>query len=399
MPDRLNKTGGQSVGGGVAGLKQGNQKGEGREQASTQGISGRKQLEKGDKSTDNKKGKTPDKSGVAQKQKKGLTGPKKAAILLRALGEETASEILKHLTEEEIQKITEEMLTLDIIPKRTVKEVLDEFTRMSKQDVMTGSGLEYIQKILTNVFGPAKAAAIMERLKIFLRMGGETGMGVLHDLDAQAIANFIKKEHPQTMAVVLAYLDPKKAVEVLQYLPKELYGEIAERIARLDRLAPGVIDEIGIVLDEEYRAIGTSKRVGGINSLAEMVMNAAPGLERDLLSSIEQKNPELAEELRQRMFTFDDIVKIHDRYIGVILREVDREVLLKALKAASEPVKRKILGAMSERARKMLMEELETMGPVRRIDAEKAQQEILRIIRRLEQQGEIVVPRGEQDVV
>jgi len=335
----------------------------------------------------------------SERQKKGLTGPRKVAILLRALGEETASEILKHLNEEEIQKITEEMLTLDIIPKRTVKEVLDEFVKLSKQDVIIGSGLEYIQKILTNVFGPAKAAAIMERLKIFLKMGGEASMGVLHDLDAQSIANFIKKEHPQTMAVVLAYLDPKKAIEVMQYLPKELYGEIAERIAHLDRLAPGVVDEIGIVLDEEYRTVGATKRVGGINSLAEIIMNAPPGIEKDLLSAIEQRNPELAEELKQRMFTFDDIVRIHDRYIGVILREVDREVLLKALKAASEPVKRKILNAMSERARKILLEELESIGPVRRLDAERAQQEILKVIRRLEQQGEIVVPRGEQDVV
>lgn len=329
-----------------------------------------------------------------------IKGPRKVAILLRALGEEQASEILKMLTEEEIQKITEEMISLDVIPKKLVKEVLDDFIKETRQDVLAGSGLEFIQKLLTNVFGPAKAAAIMERLKIFLKIsGGDTGLGVLHDLDAQSIANFIKKEHPQTMAVVLAYLDPKKAIEVLQFLPKDIYGEVLERMAKLDRLAPGVVDEIGIVLDEEYRTIGATKRVGGVNALAEIVMNAPPGLEKELLDRIEKQNPELAEEIKQRMFTFDDIVKIHDRYISLILREVDREVLLKALKGASETVKRKILGAMSERARKVMIEELETMPPVRRIDVEKAQQEILKVIRRLEQQGEIVVPRGEADVV
>ncbi len=336
-----------------------------------------------------------------QKEERVLTGPKKVAILLRALGEEYASEILRMLSEEEVQKITEEMLKLSIIPKKIVKEVLDEFVSLSRQDVLTGSGYEFIYKILTNVFGPAKANAIMERLKIFVKAtgGSDVSMGILHDLDAQSIANFIKKEHPQTMAVVLAYLEPKKALEVLQFLPKDIYAEVLERIARLDRLAPGVVDEIGIVLDEEYRTIGGTRRVGGVSALAEIVMNAPPGLEKELLERIERQNPELAEEIKQRMFTFDDIVKIHDRYISVILREIDREVLLKALKGASESVKRKILGAMSERARKVLQEELETMPPVRRIDVEKAQQEILKVIRRLEQQGEIVVPRGKEDVV
>jgi flagellar motor switch protein FliG len=338
---------------------------------------------------------------LKQKEERALTGPKKVAILLRALGEEYASEILKMLTEEEVQKITEEMLKLSIIPKKVVKEVLDEFVSLSRQDVLTGSGYEFIYKILTNVFGPAKANAIMERLKIFVKASGgsEVSMGILHDLDAQSIANFIKKEHPQTMAVVLAYLDPKKALDVLQFLPKDIYAEVLERIAKLDRLSPGVVDEIGIVLDEEYRTIGGARRVGGVNALAEIVMNAPPGLEKELLERIEKQNPELAEEIKQRMFTFDDIVKIHDRYISVILREIDREVLLKALKGASELVKRKILGAMSERARKVLQEELETMPPVRKIDVEKAQQEILKVIRRLEQQGEIVVPRGKEDVV
>ncbi|MFZ8805033.1 MAG: flagellar motor switch protein FliG [Candidatus Calescibacterium sp.] len=338
---------------------------------------------------------------LKQKEERALTGPKKVAILLRALGEEYASEILKMLTEEEVQKITEEMLKLSIIPKKVVKEVLDEFISLSRQDVLTGSGYEFIYKILTNVFGPAKANAIMERLKIFVKASGgsEVSMGILHDLDAQSIANFIKKEHPQTMAVVLAYLDPKKALDVLQFLPKDIYAEVLERIAKLDRLSPGVVDEIGIVLDEEYRTIGGARRVGGVNALAEIVMNAPPGLEKELLERIEKQNPELAEEIKQRMFTFDDIVKIHDRYISVILREIDREVLLKALKGASEPVKRKILGAMSERARKVLQDELETMPPVRRIDVERAQQEILKVIRRLEQQGEIVVPRGKEDVV
>jgi flagellar motor switch protein FliG len=338
---------------------------------------------------------------LKQKEERALTGPKKVAILLRALGEEYASEILKMLTEEEVQKITEEMLKLSIIPKKVVKEVLDEFVSLSRQDVLTGSGYEFIYKILTNVFGPAKANAIMERLKIFVKAsaGSEVSMGILHDLDAQSIANFIKKEHPQTMAVVLAYLDPKKALDVLQFLPKDIYAEVLERIAKLDRLSPGVVDEIGIVLDEEYRTIGGARRVGGVNALAEIVMNAPPGLEKELLERIEKQNPELAEEIKQRMFTFDDIVKIHDRYISVILREIDREVLLKALKGASELVKRKILGAMSERARKVLQEELETMPPVRKIDVEKAQQEILKVIRRLEQQGEIVVPRGKEDVV
>ena len=338
---------------------------------------------------------------LKQKEERALTGPKKVAILLRALGEEYASEILKMLTEEEVQKITEEMLKLSIIPKKVVKEVLDEFVSLSRQDVLTGSGYEFIYKILTNVFGPAKANAIMERLKIFVKAygGSEVSMGILHDLDAQSIANFIKKEHPQTMAVVLAYLDPKKALDVLQFLPKDIYAEVLERIAKLDRLSPGVVDEIGIVLDEEYRTIGGARRVGGVNALAEIVMNAPPGLEKELLERIEKQNPELAEEIKQRMFTFDDIVKIHDRYISVILREIDREVLLKALKGASEIVKRKILGAMSERARKVLQEELETMPPVRKIDVEKAQQEILKVIRRLEQQGEIVVPRGKEDVV
>lgn len=362
-------------------------------------------------SEDQKKGQQKEKQQEEQKkseeQKKPLEekkpkrgGPRKVAILLRVLGEDKVAEILKGLTEEEIQKVTEELLRLEFVSKKEVKEVLDEFISLTRQDIIPMAGYDYIHKILTSVFGPAKASAIMERMKIFFNTGGSgASLSVLHDLDAVSIANFIKKEHPQTMAVVLAYLEPKKAVEVLSYLPKELYGEVLERMAYLDRLAPGVVDEIGILLDEEYRTVGSAKRVGGVGALAEIVTNAPPGLEKDIVEQIDKTNPELAEQVRQLMFTFDDVVKIHDRYIGIILREVDREVLIKALKGASPQVKQKILGAMSERARKVLMEELEVMPPVRRIDVEKAQQEILKIIRRLEQQGEIVVPRGEKDVV
>lgn len=362
-------------------------------------------------SEDQKKGQQKEKQQEEQKkseeQRKPLEekkpkrgGPRKVAILLRVLGEDKVAEILKALTEEEIQKVTEELLRLEFVSKKEVKEVLDEFISLTRQDIIPMAGYDYIHKILTSVFGPAKASAIMERMKIFFNTGGSgASLSVLHDLDAVSIANFIKKEHPQTMAVVLAYLEPKKAVEVLSYLPKELYGEVLERMAYLDRLAPGVVDEIGILLDEEYRTVGSAKRVGGVGALAEIVANAPPGLEKDIVEQIDKTNPELAEQVRQLMFTFDDVVKIHDRYIGIILREVDREVLIKALKGASPQVKQKILGAMSERARKVLMEELEVMPPVRRIDVEKAQQEILKIIRRLEQQGEIVVPRGEKDVV
>lgn len=362
-------------------------------------------------SEDQKKGQQKEKQQEEQKkseeQRKPLEekkpkrgGPRKVAILLRVLGEDKVAEILKGLTEEEIQKVTEELLRLEFVSKKEVKEVLDEFISLTRQDIIPMAGYDYIHKILTSVFGPAKASAIMERMKIFFNTGGSgASLSVLHDLDAVSIANFIKKEHPQTMAVVLAYLEPKKAVEVLSYLPKELYGEVLERMAYLDRLAPGVVDEIGILLDEEYRTVGSAKRVGGVGALAEIVTNAPPGLEKDIVEQIDKTNPELAEQVRQLMFTFDDVVKIHDRYIGIILREVDREVLIKALKGASPQVKQKILGAMSERARKVLMEELEVMPPVRRIDVEKAQQEILKIIRRLEQQGEIVVPRGEKDVV
>lgn len=344
--------------------------------------------------------KKEEKKAVEEKRPR-RSGPRKVAILLRVLGEEKVAEILRSLTEEEIQKVTEELLRLEYVSKKEIREVLDEFISTTRQDIVPVAGYEYIHRILTSVFGPAKASAIMERMKIFFNTGGSSGasLSVLHDLDALSIANFIKKEHPQTMAVVLAYLEPKKAVEVLSYLPKELYGEVLERMANLDRLAPGVVDEIGILLDEEYRTVGSTKRVGGIGALAEVVANAPPGLERDIIEQIDKANPELAERIRQIMFTFDDIVKIHDRYIGIILREVDREMLLKALKGASPQVKQKILGAMSERARKVIMEELEVMPPVRRIDVEKAQQEILKIIRRLEQQGEIVVPRGEKDVV
>lgn len=362
-------------------------------------------------SEDQKKGQQKEKQQEEQKKaeeqkkppeekKPKKSGPRKVAILLRVLGEDKVAEILKGLTEEEIQKVTEELLRLEFVSKKEVKEVLDEFISLTRQDIIPMAGYDYIHKILTSVFGPAKASAIMERMKIFFNTGGSgASLSVLHDLDAVSIANFIKKEHPQTMAVVLAYLEPKKAVEVLSYLPKELYGEVLERMAHLDRLAPGVVDEIGILLDEEYRTVGSAKRVGGVGALAEIVTNAPPGLEKDIIEQIDKTNPELAEQVRQLMFTFDDIVKIHDRYIGIILREVDREVLIKALKGASPQVKQKILGAMSERARKVLMEELEVMPPVRRIDVEKAQQEILKIIRRLEQQGEIVVPRGEKDVV
>ena len=335
-----------------------------------------------------------------------LPGPKKAAILLMALGEDVAEQVIKNLPEELVEKLTEEMANLNVIPKEVAENVAKEFVNTAKKDVIVRSGLDYIKNILSKVFSPARANAILERLRIFMGGLGEAGINTIRNADPAAIANFISKEHPQVQAVILAYLGPKKAVEVLQYLPPETYGDLLRRIANLDRLGQGVLDEIGIVIDEEFSGLKGSQKVGGLNSVVEIIQNLPPDLDEKVLSNLEKIDKDLAQKIRESLFTFDDLAEFSLKTLEKIINPLHqeggvefRETLLKAIKGLPDEKKKKFLACFPERIRKQLIEELKSMGPIPKSEVEEAKRKIVQSILKYAREGKIVLPRRGEEFV
>ncbi|GIX47049.1 MAG: flagellar motor switch protein FliG [Candidatus Tectimicrobiota bacterium] len=320
-----------------------------------------------------------------------LTGPEKAAILLLTLGEEVAPLVLQHLSEQEIQRLSNYISYLQDVEAPVVEQVLSEFDELVHgANSLIAGGKEYVRKLLLKVLDPKKADAILNNLSMPTM---ETGLEALKWLDAKTIARFLQNEHPQTIAVILAHLEPPQAGSVLGFLPPALQADVVLRIAKLERVPPGVIQELDKVLRHELKAAGAleSRQVGGVAAVAEILNNVDQASEREILNRIEETNASLAEEIRQLMFVFEDLLYVDDRGIQTILKEVANEDLVLALKTASEPLRDKIFRNMSQRAAQMLREELEVMGPVRVSDVEKAQQKITQVAKRLESEGKIVL--------
>ena len=328
-----------------------------------------------------------------------LTGPQKAAIFLMLMGEEFTSEVYKYLDEEDIKRIGIEMAKIDYIPSEAVKKILEEANIEAKEMLGDLSVVpeEFLKQSLLKAYGE-KGKELYEEIK--KEIGPET-FKKLRKLDPKTIASFLSNEHPQTVAIILAHLDPDLSGQVLQLLPEKIRGEVLLRIALLNKVDPEIVKEISNALEAELQSVGgvLGKKIGGPEKAAEVLSHAGRELEDELLTEIEDENPTLAEEIRRYLFTFEDFLKVDDFSIQTLLREISTDDLKLALKGASPEVKEKFFRNMSKRAADLLKDELELMPPVRVTEVEKAQQNIIKTAKKLEQEGKIVLTRGEEEFV
>lgn len=335
---------------------------------------------------------------IALSKEEKLTGQKKAAIFLVSLDEETAAEIFKHLSAKEIEKISVEIANLEAVRSSTIKEITSEFSKLMKaQEFYAKGGLEFAQAVLEKAFGLNEAKELIEKIK---SMSQVRGFSTLKRADSGQLVNFLSKEHPQTIALILSNLPPDQTADVLGELPEELRVDVAYRIATLGKISPHLLHEIEEVVDSLAESVISEdmSKTGGTQALAEILNKANKSTESSVLSHIEEFDPELASQIKSLMFVFEDIVLIDDRGIQKILKHVDKKDLSLALKGADEAIREKIFGNMSERAAQLLKEDLEFLGPVRLKEVEEAQRRIIEVIKQLEDEGEIYVAgRGKED--
>ncbi len=338
-------------------------------------------------------------AGGAKKNKslKELTGRQKAAIFLVTIGSEISAEIFKHLREDEIETLTFEIARLETIESDQKDAILMEFQElMMAAEFITTGGIDYARELLEKSLGSQKAIDIINRLTSSLQV---RPFDFIRRTDPAHLLNFIQQEHPQTIALILAYLEPNKASIILQSLPHEVQSDVARRIATMDRTSPEVLREVERVLEKKLSTLSSEDytAAGGVESIVEILNLVDRSSEKQIIEALEDEDPELAEEIKKRMFVFEDIVMLDDRAIQKVMREVDSQELAKALKSVDTEVQDKIFRNMSKRAAGMLKEDMEYMGPIRLKDVEEAQQKIVSIIRHLEDTGEIVVARSGED--
>ncbi|MCS6948882.1 MAG: flagellar motor switch protein FliG [bacterium] len=323
-----------------------------------------------------------------------LSSRQKAAVMIVAMGPEVAGKVLRHLDEEEVEQITLEIARMGKISPEVREAIIEEFHELCvAQEYIAEGGLQHARQVLENAFGPEKANELITRVIQAMQI---VPFDFIKKTDPSQLLNFIQDEHPQTIALILAYLPPNQAAQVLQGLPPELRADVALRIAIMDRTPPDVIREVERVLERKLSSVISQDftTAGGVKALVELLNWVDRTSERMILDSLSETNPELAEEVKKMMFVFEDIIQLDDRSIQAVLKEVDMKELALALKGCSEEVRQRIFKNMSERAANMLKEEMEFMGPVRLRNVEEAQQRIVAIIRRMEEAGEIVISRG-----
>ncbi|WP_096225526.1 flagellar motor switch protein FliG [Geobacillus sp. FJAT-46040] len=335
---------------------------------------------------------------MAKRERKGgLSGRQKAAILLISLGPDVSASVYKHLSEEEIEKLTLEISNVRQVTAEQKEEVLEEFRQLAlAQDYIAQGGIAYAKEVLEKALGPDKAMQIINRLTSTLMV---RPFDFARKADPMQLLNFIQNEHPQTIALILSYLEPAQAGQILSALPQEMQADVARRIALMDSTSPEIINEVEQILERRLSAtvVQDYTQAGGIEAVVEVLNQVDRSTERTILDALEIQDPELAEEIKRRMFVFEDIVTLDHRAIQRVIREVDNNDLMLALKVASDEVKNIIFRNMSTRMAETFKEEMEYMGPIRLRDVEEAQSRIVAVIRRLEEAGEIVIARGGGD--
>lgn len=324
--------------------------------------------------------------------KENLTGKQKAAVLCLVLGEDVTSEIFKRLDDDEVQDISREISVMGAIPADVTDRVIEEFYNLTlAKEYMTIGGIEYAKKVLIKSLGPEEARKIIDRLIKLLEKSA--GFSSLEKINPQQLSKFIQNEHPQTIALILAHLSASQAAELISALPEDMRTEIVIRMANLEEISPEIVKKIASVLDQKLEALGSYslEEYGGVKAVSELFNRMDRRASRNVLEQIESRDPELAASIRDLMFVFEDILLIDDQGIMEILKRVDKKSLAMALKGANDELKTKFFRNMSQRAAEMLKEEMEYLGPIRVKEVEKAQHEIVEVVRNLEEEGVIVI--------
>jgi len=324
----------------------------------------------------------------------GMNAENKAAVLLIALGPDLSSQVMKHLKEETVEQITLQIANMRKVTPAEKEIALEDCYQMSMaEDALIQGGVDYAKDLLEKSLGNHKAVEILNRLQGALQT---VPFDFIKRADPHQILNFIQNEHPQTIALILSHLSPDHAANILRQLPQDVQVDVTRRIAIMDRATPDVIMEVERVLERKISSVFTQEfaAAGGVRAVAEILNRMDRSTEKIVMEKLEEENPELADDIKRLMFVFDDIMLLDNKAIQQVMKDIDAKDTTLALKGASEQVKNKILSNMSSRARQMIMEDMEIMGPVRLKSTEEAQQKIVNAIRRLEETGEIIVARG-----
>ncbi len=332
-------------------------------------------------------------------KKGGMTGREKAAILLIALGPEKSAQVFNKLPDDEIEDLTLEIANMRRVSPEEREGVLEEFYQIClAQEFISEGGIGYAKEVLEKAMGSQKALEIINKLTASLQV---RPFDFVRKADASQLLNFIQNEHPQTLALILSYLSPGQASTILAALPQDKQADVAQRIATMDSTSPEVIKEVELVLERKLSSMVTQDyaSTGGIQSIVDILNSVDRGTEKFIMETLEIQNADLAEEIRKRMFVFEDIMTLDSVSIQRFIREIDNSELSIALKGATEDVKEIIFSNMSKRMAEMLSEDMEFMGPVRLRDVEEAQQKIVNVIRKLEEAGEIIIARGGGDEI
>lgn len=336
---------------------------------------------------------------MAKKEEEGFSGLEKSAILLIALGPEKSSKIFKHLKEEEIESLTLEIANTSSVSPQTKESVLNEFYEVClAQQYIAEGGIGYAKELLEKALGEDKAKAVIGKLTASLQV---RPFEFIRKTDPSQLLNFIQDEHPQTIALILSYLPPQMSSSIVSALAPEKQADVAKRIAQMDRTSPDVIKQVEKVLERKLASLVNQDYtiVGGVDAIVDILNSVDRGTEKHIMETLEIEDPELADEIRKKMFVFEDILSLDDRAIQRVLRDVDNSDLAIALKGSAEEVQGVIFKNLSSRLAAMIKEDMEFMGPVRMKDVEEAQQKIVNIIRKLEDAAEIVISRGGGDEI
>ncbi|MBR1865419.1 MAG: flagellar motor switch protein FliG [Lachnospiraceae bacterium] len=336
---------------------------------------------------------------MAAQEYEAVSGIQKAAILLISLGPEKSANVFKHLKEEEIETLTLEIANTRSVPPDLKEQVLEEFYEVClAQQYIAEGGIGYAKELLDKALGEDKAKDVIGRLTASLQV---RPFEFVRKADPAQLLNFIQDEHPQTIALILAYLSSNQAAAVVGALPPEKQADVAKRIALMDRTSPDVIKEVEKILEKKLSSLVNQDYtiVGGVDAIVSILNTVDRSTEKHIMETLEIEEPELADEIRRKMFVFEDILSLDNRAIQTVLREVDNSELAIALKNANEDVQNCIFNNLSSRLAAMIKEDMDYMGPVRLKDVEDAQQKIVNIIRRLEDTGEIVISRGGGDEI
>ncbi|MBE5900565.1 MAG: flagellar motor switch protein FliG [Lachnospiraceae bacterium] len=328
-----------------------------------------------------------------------LSGVQKAAILLISLGPEKSAQLFKHLKEEEIETLTLEIANTRSVSPQDKEDVLNEFYQVClAQQYIAEGGIGYARDLLEKALGDEEAQAVISRLTASLQV---RPFEFVRKADPSQVLNFIQDEHPQTVAMILSYLSPNQSSMILSALSPDKQADVAKRIAMMDRTSPDIIKEVESVLERKLASLINQDYtiVGGVDAIVNILNTVDRSTEKHIMETLEIEEPELADEIRKKMFVFEDILLLDDRAIQRVLRDVDNKELGVALKVANDEVKGVVFKNLSKRLAAMIQEDMEFMGPVRMKDVEEAQQKIVGIIRKLEDSGEIVISRGGGDEI